>query len=91
MFGRPVMTLGHKRVIVNTTNCEFDSHSSKLNTLYFHFPRSGNRAKAWRKIPTLNTQYFQSSLESEQETKESKHYTHFLGSLCLPCYVRDTA
>ena len=49
----------------------------------FPFLRSGVEAK--RGVPPLNPQYLQNSAES------GKWSVLTLGSLCLPCCVRDTA
>ena len=59
---RPVEAQGYKRMVVNGTSSEFDSHSKKVNISYFHFSRQivilewrlQCRASAWPWIPPLN-------------------------------------
>ena len=74
-------------VTVKSTSCGFDPHSRKWNIylhLYFHFfALVWGKARRW--VPPLSTQCLQNSAESEERSVLR------LGSLCLPCRVRDTA
>ena len=56
-----------------------------LFTIIFSFLRSGVEAKVRSGVPALNTQCLQKLAESGERS------LLILGSLCLPCCVRDTA
>ena len=71
-----------------STGCGFDPHSTRWNinfTFIFSFLRSGVEGKARRWVPPLNKQCFQKLAGSGERSVLT------LGSLCLPCCVRNTA
>ena len=72
-------------VTVKPTGCGFDPHSRRWNiylNLYFHFFALVSRlSRCW--VLPLNRQCLQNSAESGECNVST------LGSLCLPCCVRD--
>ena len=81
---RPVVVQRHKSVIVKLTGCGFDSDSTKWNIYshlyYIHF-LALVRA---RLCAPLNTRL-------QNSAASGKRSVLALGSLCLPCCVRNTA
>ena len=78
-------------VTVKSTGCEFDSHSRKwkiFSNLYFHFFALVSWQSAALRFATRHAMPQQSS-EYSAESGERNVLT--LDSLCLPCYVWDTA
>ena len=75
---------------VKSTGCVFNLHSRKWNIylhLYIHFFALVSRQSELRRhwVPPVNTQCLQNSAESGERSILT------LGSLCLPCCVRDIA
>ena len=73
---------------VNATGCGFNLYSKKWNIfflIYISISLLWCRNKSRRWVTPLNKQCLQSSAKIE----ELSIWT--LGSLCLPCYMRDTA
>ena len=72
---------------VKLTGCGFDPHSRNEIFIYIYIfiTLLWCRGKAWRWVLPLNTQCLQNSAESGERSDLA------LGSLCLPCCVRDTA